>query len=121
MDGAGVEPARSRPLDEVVRMVEAASRRDRLKGALGEQPDVLLRRLKLVTDEGVTRAAAIVFGKEEGPAYPMRRVRLARFVGTTKDEFRDNRQYEGHAFRLLDLAERFLHETVPIASRFVPG
>jgi ATP-dependent DNA helicase RecG len=102
-------------------MVEAASRRDRLKGALGEQPDVLLRRLKLVTDEGVTRAAAIVFGKEEGPAYPMRRVRLARFVGTTKDEFRDNRQYEGHAFRLLDLAERFLHETVPIASRFVPG
>jgi ATP-dependent DNA helicase RecG len=108
-------------LDEVVRMVETAGRQERLAGALGELPEILLRRLKLMTDEGVTRAAAIVFGKEEGPAYPMRRLRLARFVGTTKDEFRDNRQYEGHAFRLLDLAEKFLHETVPIASRFVPG
>ena len=80
-----------------------------------------MRRLKLVTGEGVTRAAAIAFGKEEGPAYPLRRLRLARFVGTTKDEFRDSRQYEGDAFRLPEPAERFLRETVPIASRFVAG
>ena len=38
-----------------------------------------------------------------------------------KDEFRDNRQFKGHAFALLQHAERFLDEHVPVASRFIAG
>ena len=90
-------------------------------GVLGETVEVVLRRLELVTDRRVMRAAAILFGKEGGPGHPMGEVRLARFRGLTKDEFRDNRQFKGHAFSLLAHAERFLDEHVPIASTFVEG
>lgn len=107
--------------DEVHRTVEDAVAAKRLTGVLGEKPEVVLRRLELVTDRGVTRAAAILFGKEGGPGYPMGEARLARFRGVTKDEFRDNRQFTGHAFTLLQHAERFLDEHVPVASRFVEG
>jgi len=107
--------------DEIHRTVEDAVEAKRLTGALGEKVEVVLRRLELVTDRGVTRAAAILFGREGRPGHPMGEVRLARFQGTTKDEFRDNRQFKGHAFALLQHAERFLDEHVPIASRFIPG
>lgn len=114
---------RIRDLDrnEIHRTIEDAVEAKRLTGVLGEKPEVVLRRLELVTDRGVTRAAAILFGKESGPGYPMGEVRLARFRGVTKDEFRDNRQFKGHAFALLEHAERFLDEHVPVASRFVEG
>lgn len=114
---------RIRDLDrqEIHRTIEDAVEAKRLTGVLGEKPEVVLRRLELVTDRGVTRAAAILFGKEGGPGYPMGEVRLARFKGVTKDEFRDNRQFKGHAFALLGHAERFLDEHVPVASRFVEG
>lgn len=107
--------------NEVHRTIEDAVEAKRLTGVLGEKPEVVLRRLELVTDRGVTRAAAILFGKEGGPGYPMGELRLARFRGLTKDEFRDNRQFKGHAFALLQHAERFLDEHVPVASRFVAG
>ncbi|MBI2898893.1 MAG: putative DNA binding domain-containing protein [Planctomycetes bacterium] len=107
--------------DEVLRTVEDAVEAKRLTGVLGEKWEVVLRRLELVTDDGVTRAAAILFGKEGGPGFPMGEVRLARFRGVTKDEFRDNRQFKGHAFALLQHAERFLEEHEPVASHFVEG
>lgn len=107
--------------DEIHRTIEDAVEAKRLTGALGEKPETVLRRLELVTDRGVTRAAAILFGKEEGPGYPMGEVRLARFRGNIKDEFRDNRQFKGHAFILLQHAERFLDEHVPVSSRFIEG
>ena len=46
---------------------------------------------------------------------------MARFRGVIKDEFRDNRQFKDHAFALLQHAERFLDEHVPVASKFVEG
>jgi ATP-dependent DNA helicase RecG len=113
--------ARDLDRNEIHRTVEDAVEAKRLTGALSERVEVVLRRLELVTDRGVTRAAAILFGKEGGPGYPMGEVRLARFRGTIKDEFRDNRQFKGHAFALLQHAERFLDEHVPVASRFIAG
>lgn len=107
--------------EEIRHTVEDAVEARRLAGGLGERPEVILRRLELVAGRGVTRAAAILFGKEGGPGFPMGEIRLARFRGTTKDEFRDNRQYKAHAFALLRHAERFLDEHVPVASRFVEG
>jgi len=107
--------------EEIVQTVEDAVTAKRLSGVLGEKKEQVLRRLELLADEGLTRAAVILFGRNDRPAYPVGQLRLARFAGTTKSEFRDNRQYDGNAFHLLDLAERFLRETVPVASRFVPG
>jgi ATP-dependent DNA helicase RecG len=48
-------------------------------------------------------------------------LRVARFRGTNRSDFLDNRQFNGNAFALLANAERFLRETLPIASRFESG
>ena len=48
---------------------------------------------------------------------PQCTLRVARFRGTDRTEFLDNRQFHGNAFTLLKAAERFLRETLPIAGR----
>ena len=69
------------------------------------------------------RAALVLFGRAERLAaeLPQCLLRVARFAGTDKTEFRDNRQFRGNAFDLLLAAERFLLEHVPVAGRVVPG
>ena len=52
---------------------------------------------------------------------PRCRLRVARFRGLDRTEFLDNRQFYGNAFTLLNAAERFLRETLPIAGRIEAG
>ena len=52
---------------------------------------------------------------------PQCRLRVARFRGLDRTEFLDNRQFYGNAFTLLNAAERFLRETLPIAGRIEAG
>lgn len=106
---------------EIRSAVRDAVATKRLFATPDEHPEQVLRRLDLLGGDGLTRAAVILFGENDRVTYPIGQLRLARFAGTTKSEFLDNRQYDGNAFHLLDLAERFLRETVPVASRFVPG
>jgi ATP-dependent DNA helicase RecG len=106
---------------EIRRTIDEAIEAKRLRSLPSEKIEVVLRRLKLVTDQGITRAAAILFSKEDGPAFPTGEIRLARFKGISKAEFRDNRQFTGSAFALFQHAERFMEEHVPIASRFEEG
>jgi len=63
----------------------------------------------------------VAFAKELLPDYPQCGLRLARFRGTTKDEFLDQRQLTGHAFLLLREADLFLRRHSPVAGRFEPG
>ncbi len=46
---------------------------------------------------------------------------MARFRGTTKTEFLDQRQLDGHAFLLLEEADLFLRRHLPVAGRIEPG
>jgi ATP-dependent DNA helicase RecG len=46
---------------------------------------------------------------------------MARFRGTTKTDFLDQRQLTGHAFLLLREADLFLRRHLPVAGRFEPG
>ena len=48
-------------------------------------------------------------------------LRVARFRGLNRSEFLDNRQFNGNAFTLFASAERFLRDTLPIASGFEAG
>ncbi|HZS81014.1 MAG TPA: hypothetical protein VFA14_06275 [Herbaspirillum sp.] len=49
--------------------------------------------------------------------FPQFLLKVARFKGTTRDEFLDNRQFHGNAFALMHRAEQFLIESLPIAGR----
>jgi ATP-dependent DNA helicase RecG len=67
------------------------------------------------------RAAVVLFGRRLMPDYPQCALRMARFKGTTKTEFLDNRQLHGHAFHILDEAMHFILRNIPIAGRIEAG
>ena len=105
---------------EIRRTVAEAVRRGRLEEPVSGDPSDMLRGLGLLRDGVLLRAAAVLFGSTERLEFEMPQclLRIARFRGTDRMEFLDNRQFNGNAFTLLASAERFLRDTLPIAGRF---
>ncbi len=108
---------------EIRNTVAEAVRIGRLNEPGHREPENLLRGLGLFRDGVLVRAAAVLFGNAERLEFEMPQclLRVARFRGIDRTEFLDNRQFNGNAFVLLSSAERFLRDTLPIASRFEPG
>ena len=105
---------------EIRNTVAEAVRVGRLNEPGTREPGDLLRGLGLLREGVLFRAAAALFGSTERLECEMPQclLRIARFRGLDRSEFLDNRQFNGNAFTLLASAERFLRETLPIASRF---
>jgi ATP-dependent DNA helicase RecG len=108
---------------EIQRTIEEAIRRGRLADAGTRDPEALLRGLGLVKDGALLRAAVVLFGRAERVEAELTQclLRVARFRGTDRTEFLDNRQFHGNAFELLLKAERFLRDNLPVAGRIAPG
>lgn len=109
--------------NEIVLAVEAGINKGRIPDPGTRVPQSLLQGLCLMSDGRLLRAAIVLFGKEDRMLthFPQCLLRLARFKGTDKTEFIDNRQYYGNAFSLLMRADRFLRDHLPIAGRVVPN
>lgn len=105
---------------EIERTLRSAVEAGRLEATV-TSPGEALDRLHLRIDGLLLRAAVILFGRRLLPDYPQCSLRMARFKGTTKTEFLDQRQLEGHAFRLLEEADLFLKRHLPVAGRIEPG
>lgn len=107
---------------EITRTVSAAIDRGRMQEPGTRDPGDLLRGLGLLRDGTLLNAAVVLFGEDHVfmPDYPQCLLRMARFRGTTKSEFEDNRQVRAHAFTLFDRAQQFLREHLPIASKVRP-
>ncbi len=105
---------------EIHRTVAEAVRRGRLEDPIGREPTDQLRGLGLLRDGVLLRAAVVLFGNAERLEFEMPQclLRVARFRGTDRVEFLDNRQFNGNVFTLLTNAERFLRDNLPIAGRF---
>ncbi len=108
---------------EIQRTLEEAIRRGRIEDPGTREPEEILRGLGLTKHGALLRAALVLFGHAERlwAEFPQCLLRVARFAGTDKTEFRDNRQFRGNAFELLRAAERFLLDHVPVAGRVVSG
>jgi ATP-dependent DNA helicase RecG len=108
---------------ETVRTVEEAIRQGRAADPGTRDPVELLRGLGLVREGRILRAAVVLFGRAERleADYPQCLLRVAKFRGTDRTEFLDNRQFHGNTFELLLRAERFLRENLPVAGRLAPG
>lgn len=108
---------------EIARTVDEAVRRGRLEEPGTRNPIEMLRGLGLMADGQLLRAAVVLVARdgELAAEYPQCRIRLARFRGTDKTEFIDNRQSFGNAFDLLLQADRFLRAHLPVAGRVVAG
>lgn len=99
--------------------IEEAVLNGRLVGPGERTPESMLRGLNLIADGQILNAAVVLFGKPDylDLRYPQSRLRLARFRGTTKDEFVDSRQVVGNAFFLFRQSQQFVIEHLPVASR----
>lgn len=108
--------------DELIRSIDEAVRRGRMSEPGTRDPQELLRGFGLIRNDQLLRAAIVLFGAQERleVEYPQCLLRVAKFKGTDKTEFLDSRQFCGNVFRLLNLAEQFLRESLPIAGRIVP-
>jgi ATP-dependent DNA helicase RecG len=106
---------------EIVRTIEEAIRRQRMDDPATRDPYEICLGLGLIHEGKLLNAAVVLFGKAERllPNYPQCTLRLARFRGRDKTEFLDNRQEMGHAFDLLQRAQRFLRDHLPVAGRIV--
>lgn len=102
----------------ILRTVRLGIETGRLPEDTGTSIPDILDRLHLRHEGRLVNAAVVLFSKSPFPFYPQCGIRLARFEGTTKDEFVDNRQEYGHAFALLDEAINFLRRHLSIAGRF---
>lgn len=112
-------------LDEgaILFTVEEAIRRGRLEEPGTREIGHLLRGLGLLRNGVLLKAGVALFGRADylEHHYPQFLLRVARFRGTDRTEFTDNRQFHGNIFDLLSTAERFLRETLPVAGRISSG
>ena len=107
-------------LHEVERTHRVAVDVKRLDAPFTSAADTL-DRFQLRRDGQLLRAAVVMFGRRQMPDYPQCALRMARFRGTTKNEFIDQRQIFGHAFQILEEASLFLERHVPVAGWFEEG
>ncbi len=107
--------------DEVFRTVEAAKSAGRLIGPVGTRLADVLDRLKLRRNGKILQAAVVLFGRNFLPDYPQCEIRMARFRGTDKTEFLDQRHVRGSTFKLLEEAQLFCQRHFPLPGRIVPG
>ena len=92
-------------------------------GRVPETPDTgnaeaLLDGFKVRTADGLRNAAAVLFCKPETD-YAQCMMRLARFKGTDKSLFIDNKQVTGNIFRLLDAGMAFCFDHLALSGRVV--
>lgn len=106
-------------LDEntIMGAVRGGIRSGRLpEGTITEDIPVILEKLDLLHNGKLNNAAAVLFGRKFY-GYPQCLLRLARFKGTTKEEFWDNQRVQGNIFELLDAAMAFFFKHLSLSGK----
>lgn len=106
-------------LDEnaVMGAVRAGIRSGRLpENTIREEVPVILEKFDLLRDGKLNNAAAVLFGRKFYD-YPQCLLRLARFKGTTKEEFFDNQRAQGNIYALLDAAMAFCFKHLSLSAK----
>jgi len=86
--------------------------------AEGDSVESLLTKFKLLQDGKPTNAAVMLFGNNVDD-YPQLLLRMARFRGTTKMEFIDNKRATGNFFDLLDAGIAFCFKHLNLSGKIV--
>lgn len=76
-----------------------------------EEIPAILEKFDLLHDGKLNNAAAVLFGRNLYD-YPQCLLRMARFRGTSKEEFIDNQRQQGNIYALLDAAMSFFQAPV---------
>lgn len=81
-----------------------------------EEIPTILRKFGLLRDGNLNNAAAVLFGVDFYD-YPQCLLRMARFKGTTKEEFIDNQRTQGNIYILLDAAMAFFFKHLSLSGK----
>lgn len=106
-------------LDEhlIMGVVRGGIRCGRLPEAtIREELPTILEKFNLLHDGKLNNASAVLFGRDFY-YYPQCLLRLARFKGTTKDEFVDNQRITGNIYTLLDAAMAFFFKHLSLSGK----
>ncbi len=106
--------------EEVFRIVNLATSQGNLSGPTERNLARLLDRLGVRVGDQILRAAVVLFGKRFIPDYPQCELLMARFKGTDKTEFMDQKSLRGPAFKLLEEAQLFCQRHFPLPGKIVP-
>lgn len=86
------------------------------ESALYEPTGDILLKWKLLKNGVPTNGAVLLFSNNIDE-YPQFTMRMARFVGTDKNMFRDNQRAEGNLFKLLDAGVAFCFKHLSLSDR----
>ena len=102
--------------EEIRRTVRVGIEKGRLpeSSLVAPLPDTLTR-MELMADGKLTNAAVVLYTNRARMDYAQCQLKLARFRGTTRDEFVDNKQIGGNAFKLLDEAMTFFFKHLSLS------
>ena len=81
-----------------------------------EEIPAILEKFDLLHDGKLNNAAAVLFGRNLYD-YPQCLLRMARFRGTTKEEFIDNQRLQGNIYVLLDTAMSFFFKHLSLSGK----
>ena len=81
-----------------------------------EEIPTILRKFGLLRDGNLNNVAAVLFGVDFYD-YPQCLLRMARFKGTTKEEFIDNQRAQGNIYILLDAAMAFFFKHLSLSGK----
>lgn len=83
---------------------------------LREEVPVILEKLNLMRNGVLNNAAMVLFGRDFY-YYPQCLLRMARFKGTSREEFLDNQRLVGNVFELLDAAMAFCFKHLSLSGK----
>ena len=86
------------------------------EATIREDLPTILEKFNLLHDGKLNNASAVLFGRDFY-YYPQCLLRLARFKGTTKDEFIDNQRVTGNIYTLLDAAMAFFFKHLSLSGK----
>ena len=81
-----------------------------------EEIPAILEKFDLLHDGKLNNAAAVLFGRNLYD-YPQCLLRMARFRGTSKEEFIDNQRLQGNIYALLDAAMSFFFKHLSLSGK----
>lgn len=109
-------------LDEVKKTARMAIEVGRLDSEVdADDAPTLLKKFKVMHGGCLTNGAAVLFGNDELFGYPQCEIKMARFKGSGKNEFGDERREEGNVFKLLNAAMRFCFKHLNLSAKVVGG
>jgi ATP-dependent DNA helicase RecG len=104
--------------EDLIRRFVRTAQKARNLGVSENLPlDEILSGLDMLNEGSLTNGALALFGKRPQQHFIQLHVKVARFNGTTKDEFLDNQRFEGNLFELYDRIQQFISSHLRVAGK----